>query len=270
MEQLERDLLEQAGNVITLSECISWIQRCNECIEQLEEHSRVKRPRLTIGCRQLLVAMIARLEGAKTRLERQFMYTGGDYASTSGNANKLVWRERETAFESRLLTGVVINVDHTEPWQFLENASTVVLEQVQDALNRHNCVKVNTVCNGEFVTGETRANKSINTRNYVLYQTTSLCEWYEQHVIEPTLTSLEEFQERDSGWALSRILDLMVNVNKCNPMRAGCHAEVPREIAMKRAVINVRSTDDACFAWSVVAALYPAERHVDRVSSYPH
>ncbi|EZA52005.1 hypothetical protein X777_09439 [Ooceraea biroi] len=28
--------------------------------------------------------------------------------------------------------------------------------------------------------------------------------------------------------------------------------------------------DNACFAWSVVAALYPAERHVDRSASYPH
>ncbi|KYN09175.1 hypothetical protein ALC57_18714 [Trachymyrmex cornetzi] len=53
-------------------------------------------------------------------------------------------------------------------------------------------------------------------------------------------------------------------------MRAGCHIEVPREIATKRAVISVRTTDNACFAWSVVAALYPAEEHVYRESSYPH
>ncbi|XP_018374274.1 PREDICTED: uncharacterized protein LOC108768373 [Trachymyrmex cornetzi] len=54
-------------------------------------------------------------------------------------------------------------------------------------------------------------------------------EWYERYVIEPTLASLEEFQERDSGWALSRILNLTVNVNKLDPMHAGCHFEVPRD-----------------------------------------
>ncbi|KYN09254.1 hypothetical protein ALC57_18634 [Trachymyrmex cornetzi] len=53
-------------------------------------------------------------------------------------------------------------------------------------------------------------------------------------------------------------------------MPAGCHIEVPREIATKRAVISVRTTDNACFAWSVVAALHPAEEHVYRESSYPH
>ncbi|XP_018316022.1 uncharacterized protein [Mycetomoellerius zeteki] len=55
-----------------------------------------------------------------------------------------------------------------------------------------------------------------------------------------------------------------------NITRAGCRFEVPREIMTKRAVINVRSMDNACFAWSVVAALYPAERNADRESSYPH
>lgn len=80
---------------------------------------------------------------------------------------------------------------------------------------------------------------------------------------------LEEFQERDSGWALSRILNLTVNVNKYNPLRAGCHIQLPREITTKRAVVNVQSMDNACFAWSVVAALYLAESHTERASSYP-
>jgi len=38
---------------------------------------------------------------------------------------------------------------------------------------------------------------------------------------------------------------------------------------MKRAVVNVRSIDNACFAWSVVAALHPVERNSERQYSYP-
>ncbi|XP_018374523.1 PREDICTED: uncharacterized protein LOC108768554 [Trachymyrmex cornetzi] len=53
-------------------------------------------------------------------------------------------------------------------------------------------------------------------------------------------------------------------------MRAGCHFEVPREIMLKKAVVSVKSMDNACFAWSVVAVLYPAERNADREYSYPH
>jgi len=60
--------------------------------------------------------------------------------------------------------------------------------------------------------------------------------------IECTLTSPEEFQERDSGWALSRILNVTFNVTKLNPMRVGCHIEMLREIATKRTVISMRTT----------------------------
>ncbi|XP_024871338.1 uncharacterized protein LOC112454272, partial [Temnothorax curvispinosus] len=90
------------------------------------------------------------------------------------------------------------------------------------------------------------------------------------YVIDATLAGLDEFQERDSGWALSRILNLIVNVNKCNPMHAGCWFEIPQWIKVKKAVINVHSYDNACFAWAVISALYPALRNVDRCGSYPY
>jgi len=158
---------------------------------------------------------------------KNVLYFGGDYTGTSSSdAQRLVWREIDIAFQNRILTGAVINVDYVEPRQFLEDAGCVVLERVRDVIERHNGVKVNTVFNGEFVTGDKRANKSINTKNYELFRTSNLHEWYERHVIEPTLAALEEFQERDSGWALSRILDLTVNVNRYNLIRAGCYVKL--------------------------------------------
>ncbi|XP_071575601.1 uncharacterized protein [Temnothorax nylanderi] len=150
------------------------------------------------------------------------------------------------------------------------DARDIVLIHVRNVMQRHDNVKINTMFNGEFVAGDKRANKSMATRNCELFRMSDLREWYKRHIIEPTLASLEEFQERDSGWALSRILNLTVNVNKYNPLHAGCFVEIPREIKMKRPVINVRSMDNACFAWSVVAALHPAQRNAKRESSYPH
>ena len=271
-EQVERELLEQVNGVATLSEFFTWLQQCEECIEQLGERNRAKRLRLAVGQRQSLVARIARLEGEKTRLQRRFIHVGGNYASTSDNSDnaRLEWREINTAFKSRILTGVIINVHHIEPRQFLEEAKNIVLERVREAINVHGSVKVNTAFNGEFVAGDKRANKSVNTKNYAFFQVSDLNEWYQRYVIEATLAKLEEFQERDSGWALSRILNLTVNINKYNPMRAGCQITLPKHIMLKRAVINVQSEDNACFAWSVVAALHPTQDHPARKSSYPH
>jgi len=263
MEQTERDLREQAARLNTREEYIAWEQRCDEFIESLDERSRIKHPRLSIGIRQSLVAQIARLENLKDSVRGRFVHVGAGYSAG------LRWRAIDTAFENRILTGAVINSKHIEPRQFFENAREIVLDRVRDVLRKRDALKINTVFNGEFVAGNKSANKSISSRNNELFQTSNLCEWYELCVVEPTLTSLEEFQERDSGWALSRILNLIVNVNKYNPMHAGCYIKLPREIMMKRAVVNVQSMDNACFAWSVVAALHPAEKKSERKSSYP-
>ncbi|XP_067216433.1 uncharacterized protein [Linepithema humile] len=134
----------------------------------------------------------------------------------------------------------------------------------------HGNVKINAAFNGEFIAGDKTAVKTIATKNQKIYPTSDLNQWYTKHVVDTILTSLEEFQERDSGWALSRILDFTINVNKFNPLRAGCHIQLPRKIMLKRAVVNVQSTDNACFAWAVVAALHPAKKHPERTIEYPH
>ncbi|XP_077282310.1 uncharacterized protein LOC143908499 [Temnothorax americanus] len=136
-------------------------------------------------------------------------------------------------------------------------------------MTRHGCLKINVIFNGEFVADVKTDVKSIATRNEQLLPGSDLGEWYDRHVRDAILTRLDEFQERDSGWALSRILNLMVNVNKCNPMRVGCWMKIPRGIRFKQAVVNVLSENDACFAHAVVAALYPAKRNTERRDSYP-
>ncbi|XP_077260838.1 uncharacterized protein LOC143896720 [Temnothorax americanus] len=136
-------------------------------------------------------------------------------------------------------------------------------------MTRHGCLKINVIFNGEFVADVKTDVKSIATRNEQLLPGSDLGEWYDRHVRDAILMRLDEFQERDSGWALSRILNLMVNVNKCNPMRVGCWMKIPLGIRLKQAVVNVRSENDACFARAVVAALYPAERHAERCGLYP-
>ncbi|XP_071644513.1 uncharacterized protein [Temnothorax longispinosus] len=136
-------------------------------------------------------------------------------------------------------------------------------------MTEHGCLKVNVIFNGEFVADVKTDVKSIATRNEQLLPGSDLGEWYDRHVRDAILTRLDEFQERDSGWALSRILNLIVNVNKCNPMRVGCWMKIPLGIRLKKAVVNVLSENDACFARAVVAALYPAKRNAERRGSYP-
>lgn len=261
----EEVLRERALAVRNLGEYFAWEAQCNELIESLEERVSSKRMRLTTGYHHSINSQIIRLEGLRQATRQRFVHSGGEL-----NNLQLTWREIETAFTNRVLTGAVINQKHILPRDFLQDASELIIKQVTECIRKYSSVKVNTEFNGEFAVGDQHAYKTINTANVELFETSDLREWYEDRVIEPTLAALDEFQDRDSGWTLIAITNLTININKYNPMRAGCNFKLSRKITSKRAVVNVKSNDNACFAWAVVAALYPAERNSDRISSYPH
>ncbi|KYN09586.1 hypothetical protein ALC57_18296 [Trachymyrmex cornetzi] len=70
------------------SECFAWLQRCDECIERLEELCRDKRPRLTVRHRQSVVARIARLAGAV--INYNHIAFNGDFVTKDKRANKSI------------------------------------------------------------------------------------------------------------------------------------------------------------------------------------
>ena len=269
MDEQVEDLFHRATSIDTVNAYRVWEEKCDESLDFLRETCRSgKRRRTSVGVINAAIARLARLEGLRNVLRQRFEHVGTGYVESQKRGG-FSWLEIETAFNNRVLTGVVLNSNYIEPRQFLDDARDIVLDRIRDNLQRHICLKVNTIFNGEFVADAKRSAKSITTKNHELFDTSDLREWYDKHVTDDTLAALEEFQERDSGWALSRILNLIVNVNKYNPMHAGCWVELPREIMLRKAVINVRSIDNAYFAWSVVAALYPVQSHVNRKSSYP-
>ena len=55
-----------------------------------------------------------------------------------------------------------------------------------------------------------------------------------------------------------------------NPMRASSYILLPKSIADKKAVVNNKNTDNYCFGWSVLSALFPAYNNINLTSSYPN
>jgi len=160
LAQLERELWDQSARISSQEEYRVWEEKCDECLASLEGHSRAKRPRLSAGMGLSLVARIARLAGLKNTVRTRFVHVGGGYSNAG-----FAWREIDTAFNSRVLTGAVINVNYIEPRRFLEDAKNTVVQHVRNAMERHDNLKVNTIFNGEFVTGEKHAFNSVRTRN---------------------------------------------------------------------------------------------------------
>lgn len=77
------------------------------------------------------------------------------------------------------------------------------------------------------------------------------------------VSQLEEYQERDSGWALARIFSLDLNILKYDPLNGGSFINLPLGILRKNACVNIKNNDNFCFKWSVVSYFYRVENPND-------
>ncbi|KAJ8913592.1 hypothetical protein NQ315_013999 [Exocentrus adspersus] len=90
---------------------------------------------------------------------------------------------------------------------------------------------------------------------------TDLSRWYQTNIFE-TL--------RDKV-TLHHIESLEININKYEFTNGGTsYIELPKEIQLKHAVVNIRNNDHFCFAYSIMSCLYPTQRNAERISSYPN
>ena len=92
----------------------------------------------------------------------------------------------------------------------------------------------------------------------------------EREIYDGFMQTIEEriqnFNQRGSNWRFQRVLSLDVHFTDFQPLRGSTFLPLPRKISSKKAVINMKNTDDQCFKWSVVRALNPVAKNSERVS----
>ncbi|KAJ8951715.1 hypothetical protein NQ318_012565 [Aromia moschata] len=153
----------------------------------------------------------------------------------------------------------------------MEEVKQKVFDAINGYIQQHHALKINFELFGLYIIPEKELSdiKSFNTRNKIVTISTDLHEMYDLFE-EEMVSKAAEFQERDSGWSLQQVMFLEVNINKYNPLAASSYIKLPKQIEVKKAVLNIQNNDTACFAWSITAAIFPANGEVTRTSSYPH
>ena len=91
-----------------------------------------------------------------------------------------------------------------------------------------------------------------------------------QHVVKDLNEQVENFTKRGSGYVLEEITRLTLVVVKYRPLGAGSsYVPTPKWLRDKHSCINVKnSSDECCFKWALLSAIYPAKDHPDRLSNY--
>lgn len=177
-----------------------------------------------------------------------------------------------SAFRSRIASYRIVADDLTQGSldTFLNSIRGKIKLLLDENIQKHTCIKVNFELFSIFLLfkNDTQEVKSQSTKNIPIFYTYNFDTLFED-VTSNLKKKVEEFQERDSGWAFLCTSHLEVNINKYEPLRGSSYIDLPKAIKSKKACLNIKNRDEYCFLWCIVAALHPAKKHPDRVSSYP-
>ena len=87
----------------------------------------------------------------------------------------------------------------------------------------------------------------------------------EEELYEKMIGRIEEKMQtlthQISGWSFHNVIKLEMHTVTYKPLGGGSYIKLPKEIAVKKAVVNMKNTkDDQCFLWCILRALNPVKR----------
>ncbi|XP_066592368.1 uncharacterized protein [Prorops nasuta] len=263
-----KELKNRYGLIKTNDQYRSWVRECRAYIKILKNPGGGISPKT----RKKNFAEIARVKRLLLQSLKDKSKIQVGSASNGTAAEPLVWAEFVEAVNNGIASGIIINNDHIEPTDFLSEAEELIHARVNKELSDLNRIIINCVFNAELIYKNISCDIHISTTNNALTKTDNFSQWYKTNIIEMILKSLREFHGRENGWSLTKILNLVVNINNSNSMRVGCKIQLPLEIKKKKAVLNIKTHKDDCFAWALTAAFYPSRtnNNTTRPGSYPH
>ena len=93
-----------------------------------------------------------------------------------------------------------------------------------------------------------------------------------QQQIDASMEVLEEwmsvFAQAGSGWTLHQNCAVILEMDSYEPLQGSSYIELLKDIHATKAVVNIKNEDLECFKWSILAALHPAQHHVECLNHY--
>ena len=84
-------------------------------------------------------------------------------------------------------------------------------------------------------------------------------------MVERILEKIATFLAMGSEWRFHSVIKLELHTVKYNPLRGETWMPLPKELADKKAIINMQNKDNKCFLWCVLRALNPGKNYPQRL-----
>ena len=93
-----------------------------------------------------------------------------------------------------------------------------------------------------------------------------------EEMIQEMIEAMENYNKRGSNWVFKKVIRLDVNFVRWNPLggkplRGSAWIPLPVKLANKKAVINMKNTEDEmCFKWCIARAANMVAKHPERIT----
>ncbi|XP_030762218.1 uncharacterized protein LOC115887036 [Sitophilus oryzae] len=223
---------------------------------------------LTFGEKLQIENALALLKSYNIQIQRKIIH-GSGVRSTSSSSKRILWKQISSAFQSRIITASIVNISHTDTKLFLNECSKLLKIRFKNILRKLQSFKVNLklCCLFELPSTGEEEIKQFGTVNKEVLSSSNVSRIL-QELQAILLTKLEEFEHRGSGWRYLGISHLIVSINKYSPINGATYVSLPSWLSGK-GIVNIKNNDSRCFAWCILAHLFPVQNDCENVNSYP-
>ena len=83
---------------------------------------------------------------------------------------------------------------------------------------------------------------------------------------DENIDQLENYLEKGSDWYFREIIQYEIHTVEYNPSKGSSYIKLPDWIINKRAIVNIKNSDEKCFLWCVLRYLHPKESRDERIT----
>ena len=184
---------------------------------------------------------------------------------------QIIFQETQSAFKNRIRTCLISNIKHKNVYNFLKEAFLEIKNFLPNIFKTLHTIKISFDLCLKFEQNEKISDRNFTTKSYSLLPGSDFKK-FSSDIIEHFLANIEEFQGCGSNFNFVGIIYLSAMFMKSNPCSGSGYIPLPREIAKRRACVNVNNGKNGidCFLYAVNSALFPAHGNTANKYSYPH
>ncbi|XP_048588381.1 uncharacterized protein LOC116601844 [Nematostella vectensis] len=179
-------------------------------------------------------------------------------------------KEQKTALKGYLKTYGIAGQEGYGPKEFITKIRPKVIKLVND---RKKPIKVKFVFTCRYIKENLATGQIEEELGYhhtekpeIVTESTDFSDLFNA-MTNPLIGLVEKFQKQGSGWQFDRVEYFDINIDPFDPLSGSSYVELPKELAVKKAIINVRNENDhKCFKWAVTSAVYPKRDNPQRLS----